>query len=103
MGSRAKSVSGSDEPPKPPGLQYRWYKWQEFLKLLKEAQTWLIWEKKRHDKAGLGEKEREKRRIKAAVCREKRKLAKLKSKSKLDKKQVQRDQVHDLGDDAGDE
>ena len=75
------SGSGNDKPPpKPDGLQYRWYKKEEFKALPEEAQAWLRYEKNHRSKEGLEDKKKEKRRLKTLLRKEKCKLAKLKAK-----------------------
>jgi hypothetical protein len=79
------SSKGNQPPQQPPG---RWYKKEEFRALPKEHQAWLSYEKKRRDQANKSTAKSEKRRIKAAFRKEKRKLAKLQTKTEKGSKRA---------------
>jgi hypothetical protein len=79
---------GSEPPHQPPGLTYRWYKKKEFRALPKEHQTWLSYEKRRRDQLNKSSGKKEKKKIKAAVRKEKRKLAKLQAKTENESKKA---------------
>jgi hypothetical protein len=62
-------------------LTYHWYKKEEFRALPMEHQTWLSYEKRRRHQLNRNSGRKEKKNIKAAVQKEKRKLAKLQAKT----------------------
>jgi hypothetical protein len=81
VSAMATSGGESGAPPKPPGLTYRWYKKEEFNALPEDHKAWLRWEKRRRDQESK-EGKKDRRKIKAAIRKEKRKLAKIKKASK---------------------
>jgi septum formation inhibitor MinC len=88
-------------PQQPAGLSYRWYKKEEFRALPKEHQTWLSYEKRRRDQLNKRSGKMEKNKIKAAVRKEKRKLAK-QAKTDMASKKVRQggDDRNDYGTDV---
>ncbi len=86
-----KGAGAGADPPKPPGLTYRWYQPDEWRKLPEDHKAWLRHEKKRRDKAGLNNKKKEKRRVKALIRKERRKLAKLQAKNSKKKEEDSKD------------